>query len=137
MGWSSFGAQSGWGAFRRPLTTDELARFNKVVSDGPTITATGSVNEIAQTVLYMFLVSPSFLTRGEMTQAADASGNYPLSGTEVAQRLSFMLWGSIPDDALNTAADNNQLSTPAQIQDNPAVIEAYLGQSAGIESAEA
>jgi hypothetical protein len=102
-------------AFRRPLTTDEVARFDKVVSDGPTITATGSVNEIAQTVLYMFLVSPSFLTRGEMTQTADASGNYPLSGTEVAQRLSFMLWGSIPDDALNTAADNNQLSTPAQI----------------------
>ena len=50
-----------------------------------------------------------------MTQTADASGNYTLSSTEVAQRLSFMLWGSIPDDALNTAADNNQLSTPAQI----------------------
>ena len=49
------------------------------------------------------------------TQTADASGNYTLSSTEVAQRLSFMLWGSIPDDALNTAADNNQLSTPAQI----------------------
>ena len=26
-----------------------------------------------------------------------------------------MLWGSIPDDTLNTAADNNQLTTPAQI----------------------
>ena len=42
-------------------------------------------------------------------------GNYTLSSTEVAQRLSFMLWGSIPDDMLNTAADNNQLTTPAQI----------------------
>ncbi len=102
-------------AFRRPLTTDEIAAFDKIVSDGPTITPTGSLTEIAQTLLYAFLVSPSFVTRAETTQTADASGNYTLSSTEVAQRLSFMLWGSIPDDALNTAADNNQLSTPAQI----------------------
>jgi hypothetical protein len=102
-------------AFRRALTTDEIARFDKVVSDGPTITPTGSLAEISQTLLYMFLISPSFITRGEMTQTADTSGNYPLSSTEVAQRLSFMLWGSIPDDTLNTAADNNALTTPAQI----------------------
>ncbi|HXU06147.1 MAG TPA: DUF1592 domain-containing protein, partial [Polyangia bacterium] len=102
-------------AFRRALTTDEIAAFDKIVSDGPTITPTGSLNEIAQTLLYAFLVSPSFLTRAEMSQTADTSGNYTLTSTEVAQRLSFMLWGSIPDDMLNTAADNNQLSTPAQI----------------------
>jgi hypothetical protein len=50
-----------------------------------------------------------------MSETSDGAGNYQLSGQEVAQRLSFMLWGSIPDDALNTAADSNQLSTPAQI----------------------
>jgi hypothetical protein len=107
--------QFGRKAFRRALTTDEIARFDKIVTDGPTITPTGAVNEIAQTVLYMFLISPSFLTRAEMTETSDGSGNYTLSGAEVAQRLSFMLWGSIPDDALNMAVDNNQLSTPAQI----------------------
>jgi Protein of unknown function (DUF1592)/Protein of unknown function (DUF1588)/Protein of unknown function (DUF1595)/Protein of unknown function (DUF1587) len=102
-------------AFRRPLTTDEIARFDKVVTDGPTITATGTVDEIATTLLYMFLISPSFIQRAEITETADGSGNYVLSSHEVAQRLSFMLWGSIPDDTLNTAADNNQLQTPAQI----------------------
>src|SRR4029079_10934107 len=102
-------------AFRRPLTTDEIAAFDKIVSDGPTITPTGSLSEIAQTLLYAFLVSPSFITRAETAGTADASGNYTLSSTEVAQRLSFMLWGSIPDDTLNTAADSNQLTTPAQI----------------------
>ena len=53
-------------AFRRTLTTDEIAAFDKIVSDGPTITPTGSLTEIAQTLLYAFLVSPSFLTRGEI-----------------------------------------------------------------------
>ena len=107
--------QFGRKAFRRPLTTDEIARFDKLVTDGPTITATGAVDEIASTLLYAFLVSPSFLTRGEANETSDGAGNYTLSSHEVAQRLSFMLWGSIPDDALNTAADNNQLATPAQI----------------------
>ncbi len=102
-------------AFRRPLTTDEIARFDKVVTDGPTITATGTVDEIATTLLYMFLVSPSFIQRAEMAETSDGAGNYTLSSHEVAQRLSFMLWGSIPDDALNTVADANQLQTPAQI----------------------
>ena len=85
------------------------------MTDGPTITATGTVDEIATTLLYAFLVSPSFLQRGEMTETADGAGNYALSSHEVASRLSFMLWGSIPDDALNQAADANQLATPAQI----------------------
>lgn len=107
--------QFGRRAFRRPLTTDEVARFDKLVTDGPTITATGTVDEIGTTLLYAFLVSPSFLQRGEMAETSDGAGNYTLSSHEVAQRLSFMLWGSIPDDALNQAADANQLATPAQI----------------------
>jgi hypothetical protein len=102
-------------AFRRPLTTDEVARFDNIVSMGATITPDGTLDEIAQTLLYMFLISPSFITRAEANVASDGSGNYLLSSQEVASRLSFMLWNSIPDDALNTAADNNQLTTPAQI----------------------
>ena len=102
-------------AFRRTLTTDEVARFDNIVAMGPSITPDGTLDEIAQTLLYMFLISPSFITRAETNGASDGSGNYLLSSQEVASRLSFMLWNSIPDDALNTAADNNQLTTPAQI----------------------
>src|SRR6185503_11231552 len=66
-------------------------------------------------ILYMFLISPSFLQRAEITETADGSGRFTLSSHEVASRLSYMLWGSVPDDALNQAADANQLTTPAQI----------------------
>jgi len=102
-------------AFRRPLTDDEVTAFTKVVTNGAQITATGANEEIAQALLYMFLISPSFIMRAEITGTADGSGHYPLSSYEVASRLSYMLWGSTPDDTLNAAADKNQLTTPAQI----------------------
>jgi hypothetical protein len=102
-------------AFRRPLTTDEVARFDNIVANGATLTATGTTDEIAGTVLYMFLISPSFLQRAEVSGTADTSGHFSLSSYEVASRLSFLLWGTIPDATLNTAADNNALQTPAQI----------------------
>jgi hypothetical protein len=103
-------------AFRRPLTTDEVAAFDAIVDKRATITATGSTDEIAQTLLYMFLISPSFLMRAEVGMTTpDANGLYNLTSYEVASRLSYMLWGSMPDDTLAAAADNNQLTTPAQI----------------------
>jgi hypothetical protein len=102
-------------AFRRALTTDEVTRFNAIVTNGASMSASSSMTDIATTVLYMFLISPSFLTRAETNTTMDSSGNFQLSSTEVAQRLSYMLWGTIPDDTLNTAADNNLLTTPTQI----------------------
>jgi hypothetical protein len=103
-------------AFRRPLTTDEVAAFDAIVDKRATITATGSTDEVAQALLYMFLISPSFLMRAEVGMTTpDANGLYNLTSYEVASRLSYMLWGSMPDDTLAAAADNNQLTTPAQI----------------------
>jgi hypothetical protein len=103
-------------AFRRPLTTDEVTSFTKIITNGAKITATGTPTDVAGTLLYMFLISPSFLQREETNGAtADSNGNYPLSSYEVASRLSYLLWNSMPDDTLATAADNNQLQTSAQI----------------------
>jgi len=102
-------------AFRRPLTDDEVTAFTKVVTNGAQLTATGSNDEIGQALLYMFLISPSFIMRAEITGSADSAGHYALSSYEVASRLSYMLWGSTPDDTLSAAADKNQLTTPAQI----------------------
>jgi hypothetical protein len=102
-------------AFRRPLTTDEITRFQAVVSAGSTITPTGSPDEIAQVLLYMFLISPSFLSRAEIVEMADGAGHFTLSPHEIASRLSYMLWGTMPDPELDAAADAGQLSTPAQI----------------------
>jgi Protein of unknown function (DUF1592)/Protein of unknown function (DUF1588)/Protein of unknown function (DUF1595)/Protein of unknown function (DUF1585) len=99
-------------AFRRPLDDAELARFQKLAQTTPA----GTPEEIAETTLLAFLVSPSFLLLPELTTAQDPMRQgIQLSGHEVATRLSFLLWGSVPDDALNAAADADRLQTKPQI----------------------
>jgi hypothetical protein len=99
-------------AFRRPLTDAEVARFQKLSQTTPV----GTPDEVAETTLFAFLVSPSFLMLPELTTTQDPTGQgVQLSGHEVATRLSFLLWGSVPDDALNAAADADQLQTKEQI----------------------
>jgi hypothetical protein len=102
-------------AFRRALTADEVASFTTIVSQAPQITAGGTPDEVAQVLLDAFLVSPSFLQRSEISETGDAQGNYVLSGAEVASRLSYMLWGSMPDAVLDAAADQDQLQSKEQI----------------------
>jgi hypothetical protein len=104
---TSFGRK----AFRRPLTDAELARFQKLGQ----LTAAPTPDELAETILVAFLVSPSFLMLPELATDNQSSGNIRLSSYEVATRLSIMLWGSIPDDLLNAAADKNELQTKEQI----------------------
>jgi hypothetical protein len=103
-------------AFRRPLTEAEVARFDAVVQKGAMITPTGAPKEIAEALLYMFLISPSFIQRAEIAEAADGAGHFTLSPHETASRLSYMLWGSMPDPTLDAAADAGMLSTPDQIR---------------------
>lgn len=99
-------------AFRRPLTDGEVARFMRLGQTTPA----GTPDEVAETTLQAFLVSPSFLLLPELTTTADPSGlGVQLSSHEVATRLALLLWGSVPDDALNTAADDNQLQDKAAI----------------------
>lgn len=107
--------QFGRRAFRRPLTTEEVARFDAVIAKGASITPDGTPDEVAQALLYMFLLSPTFIQRGETTETPDAQGHYPLSSYEVASRLSYMLWGSMPDEPLLQAADQGLLTSPDQI----------------------
>jgi hypothetical protein len=104
-------------AFRRPLTADEVARFDAITARGAELTPTGAPLEIAEVLLNTFLVAPSFLQRAEITGATDQEGNFVLSPYEVASRLSFMLWGSTPDEILEQAADANQLETPEQLRE--------------------
>ena len=97
-------------AFRRPLTPEEITRFENLRMTTPA----GTPEEVAETTLLSFLVSPSFLQVTELTTEAEGTA-VRLSSHEVAARLSFMLWGSVPDDELNTAADANLLTTKEQI----------------------
>ncbi len=102
--------------FRRPLTSTEVSQFQALGTGTPA----GTPAEVAEAVLFAFLVDPNFLYIVETnTTPATASGlpagALQLSSYEVAARLSYMLWGSAPDAMLNSAADANQLQTKAQI----------------------
>jgi hypothetical protein len=68
-----------------------------------------------QVVLKAMLVSPSFITKAETSEVTKEGANIVLSGYEVASRLSYMLWQSMPDEPLMTAAGNGSLNTSAGI----------------------
>lgn len=102
-------------AYRRPLSAEEIAAFDAFLAQGKDITPTGAPAEVAEALLSLFLVSPGFLQREELQETSDGAGHTSLSPYEVASRLSYMMWGSMPDDTLNQAADANQLTTPQQI----------------------
>jgi len=101
-------------AFRRELLPTEVALFQAL--NNAELTETGTPDEIAELVLYGFLVSPMFLMRTELGQTAGAgAGQLALTPQETASRLSYMLWGSMPDTTLDEAADTGQLATKDQI----------------------
>jgi hypothetical protein len=102
--------QFGREAFRRPVTDEDVARFTALT----TIEPAGTADEIAEALLYAFLVSPSFIMVPEMASVAEGAG-IQLSSHEVATRLALTLWGSVGDDELNAAADAGMLSDKAQI----------------------
>jgi hypothetical protein len=97
-------------AFRRPLSQDEVTSFKRF----NTLTPKGQPAEVAEAILYAFLASPSFIMLPELGQDKDGS-NVKLTSYEVATRLAFLLWGTIPDDQLNAAADADQLTSKDQI----------------------
>jgi mono/diheme cytochrome c family protein len=95
-------------AYRRPAGADELARFFKIHKMlEPEF---GSLEETMRETLSMVLVSPQFLYH---TVAADG---LTTPGYELASRLSYFLWGSLPDQELLALAAGNQLDDPALIE---------------------
>ncbi|MGB7344384.1 MAG: DUF1592 domain-containing protein [Pirellulaceae bacterium] len=95
-------------AFRRPATNDEVKRLSdlagKVRSDG------GTYDESIQVTLQAILVSPHFIFRVEQPHQPDASGRMPpVSDYELATRISYFLWSSMPDDELLLMAHRGQL----------------------------
>jgi hypothetical protein len=77
----------------------------------------GSFENGIQAALERVLVSPKFLYRIEAPPAnLAANGNYRVPDLELASRLSFFLWTSIPDDQLLDVASKGQLSNPAVLE---------------------
>jgi hypothetical protein len=103
---TTFGAK----AFRRALTPEEVTSFQRLNN----LTPRGTPAEVAEAILYAFLVSPSFLQVIEVGTEVEGTA-IKLTQQEVAQRLSFLLWDSVPDQALIDAAAAGMLSTKEQI----------------------
>ncbi len=99
-------------AYRRPVTRSEvqsLIRFvNLAKSEGQ------STEQGLQLAIRAMLASPHFLFRIERDPAtADPAKPHPVSSLELASRLSYFLWSSMPDDELLRLAETGRLRTPA------------------------
>jgi hypothetical protein len=97
-------------AYRRPLTTEEAARYDGLFTDRAMLTETGSFREGITLLVEAFVQSPGFLLRVERSTTV-TDGRIPLSQYEVAQRLAFSLWGSVADDELLDAAEAGTLGS--------------------------
>ncbi len=104
---TEFGAR----AFRRPLAQQEIDRFSSLVH---TAQSQGdSFEEGICLALQGMLISPHFLFRIERDPPAGKDAAIHLIGQhELASRLSYFLWSSMPDDALRECADRQELRKP-------------------------
>ena len=99
-------------AYRRPVTPADLDTLLGFFDSGRE--SGGSFDAGIQLALERMLVDPDFLLRMERDPAGAAPGQpYRLSDVEVASRLSFFLWGSIPDEPLLDAAERGELTDSA------------------------
>ncbi|HEY6880709.1 MAG TPA: DUF1592 domain-containing protein [Polyangiales bacterium] len=106
----TFVTKFGLRAFRRPLRDDELARYTAMFASDLT---NGDFDTGLSLAISSMLISPNFLYRSEVGEAA--GGVYRLTQYEIASALSYLYWGTMPDQALFDAAANNQLSTKEQL----------------------
>lgn len=94
-------------AFRRPIEADETDRFHRLYSEAA---ARGeSWEDAVKGALRAVLVSPNFLFRMEVPRSAET---HTVSDYELASRLSYFLWSSLPDAELFRLAGEKKLHEP-------------------------
>lgn len=94
-------------AFRRPLTEVELTRLVKVASDAVALGEdfTGGIKQ----ALKSSLASPQFLYRSELDPDPNSALPHRLGAYELASRLSYLVWSTLPDSALFQLAQGGDL----------------------------
>jgi mono/diheme cytochrome c family protein len=98
-------------AYRRPVTESEVASLMSFYDQGR---REGSFERGVELATRAVLVSPKFIFRVERDPSGVAPGSpYRVSDLDLASRLSFFLWSSIPDDELLDLATRGQLGKPA------------------------
>jgi hypothetical protein len=93
-------------AYRRPATPPEVGRLVSLVAQ---VQKRDSFEEAIRVAVQAVLTSPNFLFRVEQDPPAQKGAAYHVSDYELASRLSYFLWSSMPDDALFEAAAQNTL----------------------------
>lgn len=102
-------------AFRRPVTREELVPYVAVMAKAQK--AGESYDEALAVALQAMLVSPDFLFRIEQDRPASASAPaVRVSDHELASRLSYFLWSSMPDAELRRLADRKMLRQPGVLE---------------------
>jgi hypothetical protein len=102
-------------AYRRPVTDEDLRPLLGFYAQART---SGDFETGIERALRALLVSPDFLVRVESdSPSAQAGSPYHLSDLELASRMSFLLWSSIPDDELLDLAIQGRLKEAAVIED--------------------
>ena len=100
-------------AYRQAPSTEHLSVLMDFYAQGH---EKGGFEKGIETGLQRILSSPQFVFRFERDPANAADGAYAITDGELASRLAFFLWSSIPDDELLELASRNRLSRPAVLE---------------------
>jgi Protein of unknown function (DUF1592)/Protein of unknown function (DUF1588)/Protein of unknown function (DUF1585)/Protein of unknown function (DUF1587)/Protein of unknown function (DUF1595) len=104
-------------AYRRPVTEADMSPLRDFYERGKLANPKRGADAGMQMALRRLLASPSFLFRVETSPDNVPPGAvHPIDGVELASRLSFFLWSSIPDDALVTAGVHGDLARPTMLE---------------------
>jgi Protein of unknown function (DUF1592)/Protein of unknown function (DUF1588)/Protein of unknown function (DUF1595)/Protein of unknown function (DUF1587)/Protein of unknown function (DUF1585) len=104
---AAFGAK----AWRRPLTTQEVQGLQTLATNAISLgeTADGSIKQVVKTML----ASPQFIYRIEYDPNPTSTAPHAISPYEMASRLSYLGWSSMPDQTLFDLAASGQILTDA------------------------
>ncbi len=111
----------GRGAYRRPLSAVEIERWLAVYDHARADEAIEADFEVAiRTMIAGMLQSPFFLMVSELGEIREdtPAGMVSLTSHELAAKLSFLLWDTLPDEALAAAADDGSLVDPAVLEEH-------------------
>ncbi|HND51170.1 MAG TPA: DUF1592 domain-containing protein [Pirellulaceae bacterium] len=95
-------------AFRRPASPAEVERYSKIVDQA--VADGGKWEAGVQLAVQAALVSPKFLFRFELDDRPTSRETQPLDEFQLASRLSYFLWSSLPDAELSELAAKKQLT---------------------------
>jgi hypothetical protein len=124
-------------AYRRPVNDQDLESLMNFYGEGRSV---GSFEDGIEMAIRRLLASPEFLVRTEKETPNSKPGiPYRISDLELASRLSFFLWSSVPDDLLINLAAQHRLSDPDVLEQQVrrmladpranALVENFAGQA--------